>query len=328
MAATAGGFPTVRRLDAPALLDGLERAVGVRFEALGPMDGGQVGAARVRWPDGHEGVLKWRLDYTVAQMESGPLAAAEALRAQGYPAPATELVAQVDDAVVTVQELLQGTKTDHMDEGLLEQALALHARHVGALAGRDDVSRINLYLTADGPGYCLHEPLRQFGERTAALERWVAKVGAESEPLMSGDDVVHQDFHPGNMLSVTVPVGAAAGAGAATGAAAAAGAADAAGPAAASGAERRLTGVIDWDGAGRGDAGLDLVTLRFGIHPAGADRAVAERLDALLDRMPKHVLRPAWAHMSLRMTDWAIRHFPSDEVATWVALAEQRIDTD
>lgn len=298
MSSAPGGFPTVRRLDAPALLDGLERAAGVRFEVLGPLDGGQVGAARVRWPDGHEGVLKWRLDYTVAQMQAGPLAAAEALRARGYPAPATELVAHVDDAVVTVQELLQGTKTYHMDEGLFEQALALNARHVGVLAGRDDVSRINLFLTADGPGYCLHEPLRRFDERTAALERWVAKVGADSEPLMPGDDVVHQDFHPGNMLSVTVP----------------------------GGTERRLTGVIDWDGAGRGDAGFDLVTLRFGIHPAGADRAVIERLDTLLDRMPAHVLRPAWAHMSLRMTDWAIRHFPSDEVATWVALAAQRMD--
>jgi Phosphotransferase enzyme family len=310
MSAAAGGFPTVRRLDAPALLDGLERAAGVRFEVLGPLDGGQVGAARVRWPDGHEGVLKWRLDYTVAQMKAGPLAAAEALRAQGYPAPATELVAQVDDAVVTVQELLPGTKTDYMDEGLFEQALALNARHVGALAGRDDVSRINLYLAADGPGYCLHEPLRRFDARTAALERWVAKVGADTEPLMPGDDVVHQDFHPGNMLSMVVPGDAAA--------AAAGGGADA--------PEHRLTGVIDWDGAGRGDAGFDLVTLRFGIHPAGADRAVVERLDALLDRMPAHVLRPAWAHMSLRMTDWAIRHFPSDEVATWVALAEQRMD--
>jgi hypothetical protein len=30
--------------------------------------------------------------------------------------------------------------------------------------------------------------------------------------------------------------------------------------------------------------------------------------------------------MSLRMTDWAIRHFPSDQVETWVALARQRLD--
>jgi hypothetical protein len=29
--------------------------------------------------------------------------------------------------------------------------------------------------------------------------------------------------------------------------------------------------------------------------------------------------------MSLRMTDWAIRHFPSREVDRWVELAEQRL---
>jgi hypothetical protein len=301
MAAPDGGFPTVRRMDAPALLDGVESVAGVRLELLGPLDGGEVGVARVRWPDGHEGVLKHRRDYTVGQMNAGPLAAAEALRARGYPAPATELVVQLDDTVVLVQELLPGKKIDHMDEGLFEQALALNARHVGVLAGRDDVPRTNLFLTADGPGYCLHEPLRRFDARTAALERWVARVGADNEPLMPGDDVVHQDFHPGNMLHATAPEGAAD-------------------------ARPQVTGVVDWDGAGRGNAGFDLVTLRFGIHPAGADRAVVESLDALLDQMPPQVLRTAWAHMSLRMTDWAIRHFPPHEVATWVTLAEQRLD--
>lgn len=102
---------------------------------------------------------------------------------------------------------------------------------------------------------------------------------------------MHQDFHPGNLLAEN----------------------------------GRITGVIDWDGAGRGDARFDLVTLRFGIHPAGAERAVVARLDSLLDAMPAPVLRPAWAHMSLRMTDWAIRHFPADRVETWVALSEQRL---
>jgi hypothetical protein len=29
--------------------------------------------------------------------------------------------------------------------------------------------------------------------------------------------------------------------------------------------------------------------------------------------------------MSLRMTDWAIRHFAPDEVGHWLDLAEQRL---
>ena len=286
-----GKFPRVRRLAAESLLEAVWRETGIEFFVSGSFDGGQVGAARVRWPDGHEGVLKWRPDFDVGQMKTGPLAAVEALRAHGYPAPATELVVQVGTAVVTVQELLPGSKTDHLDEPRFAQALALNAQHVDALAGRTDVPGINLYLRDDGPGYCLHEPLRQFSARTADLERRITVVGAECDERMPGFDVVHQDFHPGNMLSV----------------------------------DGRLTGVIDWDGAGRGDAGFDLVTLRFGIHPAGAERRVVERLDALLEEMPTRVLRPAWAHMSLRMTDWAIRHFPSDEVETWIALSAQRL---
>ena len=41
--------------------------------------------------------------------------------------------------------------------------------------------------------------------------------------------------------------------------------------------------------------------------------------------MSTHVLRAAWAHMGLRMTDWAIRHFPGDEVEAWIALSAQRL---
>jgi Ser/Thr protein kinase RdoA (MazF antagonist) len=273
------------------MLAGVREVSGVELVVSGSLDGGQVGAARVRWPDGHEGVLKWRPDYSERVMRAGPLAAVEALRARGYPAPATELVVQVGTAVVTVQELLPGSKIGHLDEGQLDQVLALQAMHVGALAGREDVPRTELFLRHDGPGYCLHEPLRRFSSRTAELERRVRAIGDACDERLPGFDVVHLDFHVNNMLSL----------------------------------DGRVTGVIDWYGAGRGDAGFDLVTLRFGVHPAGAERGVVRRLDALLDAMPDDVLRPAWAHMSLRMTDWAIRHYPSDEVATWVDLALERI---
>jgi len=280
------------------MLDAVRVAAGVELVLSGTLDGGQVGAARVRWPDGHEGVLKWRPDFSVGEMTAGPLAVVDAIRARGYPAPATELVVQVETAVVTVQELMPGNKVDYLDERRFDQVLALHAMHVGALAGRTDVPCIDLHLRDDGPGYCLHEPLRRFSAQTAELERRIAAIGAECDPLMAGFDAVHQDFHPGNMLSRGGDL---------------------------TGDTGDLTGVIDWDGAGRGDAGFDLVTLRFGVHPAGAERGVIERLDTLLDEMAEDVLRPAWAHMSLRITDWAIRHFPSHQVETWVALASQRL---
>jgi hypothetical protein len=68
------------------------------------------------------------------------------------------------------------------------------------------------------------------------------------------------------------------------------------------------------------------VTLRFGVHGPGTDPAVPRRLDAALDALPEAVLRAAWAHMSLRMVDWAVRHFGASDVEGWLDLAGRRMD--
>jgi hypothetical protein len=278
----------------------LERETGVRLIVEGPCSGGEVGAAYVRWADGHRSVLKWRPQTTVEEMQAGSLAVVDVLRSVGYPAPATELAAQVGQAVVTVQELLPGNTVNLLDESTLDQALALNGLQAGLLAAHRDIPNVSLYLTGDGPGFCLHGPLRWHSRRTAKLESWISEVGAEHPYLLAGDDAMHLDFHPGNLLAV----------------------------------DGRLTGVIDWDGAARGDRRLDLVTLRFGAHPypPHLDRAsrfspaVEDRLDEILDGFPPEVLRPLWAHMSLRMTDWTIRHFTPAQVDHWLDLAERRTD--
>jgi aminoglycoside phosphotransferase (APT) family kinase protein len=133
--------------------------------------------------------------------------------------------------------------------------------------------------------------LRAHNRRTARLEEWITAVGAEHPGPLRGVDAVHVDFHPGNLLGV----------------------------------DGTITGVIDWDGAGRGDRRFDLVTLRFGIHAESPDPTVAKRLDSMLDDIPYDVLAPLWASMSLRMVDWAIRHFTPPDVNHWLDLAEQRV---
>lgn len=263
---------------------------GIRLTAEGPCAGGQVGASYVRWPDGHRSVLKWRPHTDLADLQAGPLAVVEALRASGYPAPATELAVQAGHTVVLVLELLPGTKIDVLDHRGLDQALALNEAQAERLTARDDVPPVELYLRSDGPGYCLHEPLRAHSSRAARLERRIREVGHEHPDHLAGHDAVHLDFHPGNILA----------------------------------GDAGITGVADWDGAARGDRRFDLVTLRFGLHAKRCEAGVVERLDALLDTFPDDVLRPAWAHMSLRMADWAIRHFAPGEVDHWLSLAEQR----
>ncbi|ADB33268.1 aminoglycoside phosphotransferase [Kribbella flavida DSM 17836] len=279
------GWRRVDRLDADWAAGEIARLAGVNVVVEGPCGGGEVGAAFVRWEDGRRSVLKWRPGVRLAEFERGPLAVVDVLREVGYPAPRTELAVQVGTAVVTVQELMPGTTVERVDHHLLDQLLELNALQAGRLAG-SEMAPLPTYLHEDGPGFCLHGPLREFSARTADLERRISAVGPE---VFTGDDAVHVDFHPGNLLQT----------------------------------DGRISAVIDWDGAGRGDRGLDLVTLRFGVRGQGDD--VVARLDGLLDELPEDVLRAAWAHMSLRMVDWAIRHFPAGEVDEWVDLADQRL---
>lgn len=157
---------------------------------------------------------------------------ADTLRSAEYPAPATELAVQIDHAVVVVQELLPGAKIDDLDHRGLEQAIELNRLQTGRLADRLDIPPVGLHLREEGPGYCQHEPLRRHSDRSAALERWITAVGEDTPDQLVGRDAVHYDFHPGNIL-------------------------------AAGGA---ITGIVDWDGAGRGDRRFDpgYVALR---HP-------------------------------------------------------------
>jgi aminoglycoside phosphotransferase (APT) family kinase protein len=283
-------WPRAARLNAEAMTDAIESATGVALRVEGPCPGGQTGAAYVSWPDGRRSVLTFRPGISLSALRDGPLAVLDALRQVGYPAPAPELAALAGDAVALVWELLPGSPITHLTTALLDQALALNDLQANRVVGLSGIPAVRLYLTSDGPGFCLHQPLREHSSRTRALERWVTTTGASYPDHLSGDDAVHCDYQQTNLLADG----------------------------------DLITGVVDWDGAGRGDRRLDLVTLRFGIHAITADAEAAQRLDRIIDQIPSHVLAPAWAHMSLRMTDWAIRHFSASDVDHWLNLAEQR----
>lgn len=146
-------------------------------------------------------------------------------RAAGIPAPEYQLTG---DGWI-VQELLPGRLPSEVDDALLAELVALNEWFAGRGAGLDPAP-LPLYLTESGPGFCVHESLDRHDGRTRRLMGWVREVGAETG-TMTGAELVHLDFHPGNVL---VDGG-------------------------------RVTGVVDWDGAGRGDRLFDLVTLRFEV---------------------------------------------------------------
>ncbi|GAA0527833.1 hypothetical protein GCM10010172_05470 [Paractinoplanes ferrugineus] len=276
-------WPRSARLDAPRILERIHDITGVRLVLEGPCPGGEIGAAYVRWPDGRQSVL------TAARTRSAALV--DRARAAGVPTARHELTARVDGIRVVVQQRLPGAPPTRPDATLVRQMLHVNDQLADLLTGTAAPQPAELHLTSDGPGFCLHEPLRTHSPRTARLLDWVRSVGESCGPHMPGDDLVHMDFHPGNVLI----------------------------------ADGRLSGVIDWDGAVRGDRHLDLVTLRF--HLTGTAPALTAPIDRRLAQLAPRRHRAYWAHMSLRQVDWSIRHHDTTTVERWLTVAEQGMAT-
>ena len=273
-----GAWPRFARFDAPRMADRLAEEHGVRLRVDGPCPGGELGAAYVSWPDGRRSVL------TTGSAHAGPLL--DLARAAGLPVPHYELVADLDDATVLVQQRLPGAPPATFDADLVDQLAALVDRFAALLAGRPDVAVPDLFLTTDGPGFCLHRPLAVHSRRTARLLDRIHEIGATAPP-MTGDDLVHLDLHPGNILV----------------------------------ADGHITGIVDWDGAARGDRHFDLVTLQFTLAGGTSPQRAAHLNDRLSAVEPQR-LRSYRAHMALRQVDWSIRHHDEATVDHWLAVAE------
>jgi aminoglycoside phosphotransferase (APT) family kinase protein len=271
-------WPRTARLDAPRVLDRIAAITGVRLILDGPCPGGEVGAAYLRWPDGRRSVL------SEGHARAAPLL--DLARAAGVPTARYELTAHVDGAHIVVQQRLPGAPPATVDAGLIRQMLVLNERLGGLLADRPDVPAVDLFLTRDGPGFCLHGPLAQFSARSRRLLGWIREVGATAAGEDDGGDLVHLDYQPGNVLV----------------------------------AGGRISGVVDWDGAGRGHRHLDLVTLRFTL--AGTAPQLLGPIDDRLAGADPDRLRAYRAHMSLRQVDWSIRHHDAATVDRWLAVAE------
>jgi hypothetical protein len=159
----------------------------------------------------------------------------------------------------------------------------------GLLASWTDLAAPSLYLLTDGPGFCMHAPMASYDPRTAKLLAAIEEIGTAVPELLAGEDLVHFDFHPENVLVD---------------------------------ADGNLTGVIDWDGANRSNGVLDLTTLRFDLarREPGLGRWLGE---LLAGRASDMVNRACWAHMSLRLIDWAIREHGPADVDAWIEVSNE-----
>jgi Phosphotransferase enzyme family len=178
--------------------------------------------------------------------------------------------------------------------GLADELLRLHGRRQGLGAdgaGERWAQRLIRTLVEGGRTYCLHESLRGYDGRTAALVEEIEVFGARVDPDdFRASDIIHWDLHLGNVLV----------------------------------RDDRLSAVVDTDFCAVGDAAFDLVALALSSSTVTCESGLRRDLFRLaLDTLPP-VRRTAYlGHLFIRVLDWPIRRGSDDEVEHWLAQVER-----
>ena len=289
-------YPVVEKLDIDAVLTGMAAVGASPVIPVRPLSGGAVGAWEVVRQSGASSVLTWRgprvgQDGAAQAARTADLVAIA--RRAGNPVPAYEdIVPLPDGGVVVLQELVSGVRPRASAEAIAS-LLELVERRRGVLKGSVFASEpASLSLTADGPGYCLHGPLRDHDGRTRRLLGWIEAVGQAASDVVDGNDLVHFDYHLGNVLADPHD-------------------------------DSRVVAILDWDGAASGDVGIDGVILALDLVLYDAEQMVIDPIvDHLEQTTPEESLRAFWAHGLLRLVDWRLRHSPDDDLS-WLSRAEK-----
>ncbi|WP_370385033.1 phosphotransferase [Catenulispora sp. GAS73] len=227
------------------------------------------------------------------------MAVHDVLAKRGYPLARYRKCAELGTSVVVLQECLPGGILQYPNLDIVTRMLALIDAQRGTAAGLPTLTGTALHLDEPGTTFCRHDTLRAHSRRSARLLSWIREVGKDTAPTTIGDDIVHFDFHAGNILV----------------------------------ADGSISGVVDWGGVCRGSRFFDLVTFRFGVSRSSGIPGVAQvgsevidHLDAMMTQvMVEDEFRRHWAHMSLRMADWSIRHFTPAVTEEWLTLAESHM---
>ncbi len=265
--------------------------VGKRFELVRVLPGGRA----IEIVDDGEThfVLKWDSDARSKRRRRDAIAVAGRLGAEArWPVPDFDLV-EADEWLYVKQNLLAGVEPTRLTQHLWKQVVELVDSTAGLGSSSAAVSDWPLRLVdtlvanpSDPTIYCSHDPLRQHGTAGRRLISLIEAVGATGADLSGGDDLMHWDLHPGNVLVL----------------------------------DNKISAVIDLDNAGPGPRGFDLVTFALSsqILPsdAGAAREVAGEARA---RVSDELWAASVAHLVLRFSNWAMRTGHSDEAEHWIA---------
>lgn len=272
----------------------LSEATGKPFRLVGQLGGGETGAHQFLGPDGRPIVVKWDTTLDGRALRSEAVILSERLRRDaGWPVPA-ESVIDADGVSFIIQEFMPGTPPTAIDHRLVDELLDLHSRRLGLAEPCDPLrwpENLITTLTVGGNGYCRHESLHSYDERTRSLIRRIESFGCSLRAeTFIGHDLVHWDLHPGNLLV------------------------DGDG----------LSAVVDTDFVIVGDAAFDLVMLALTSLLVECEEGVRSRLFAdAFDQLDGLKAQAYLGHLFVRLIDWPIRRNSPTEVDFWLAKADE-----
>lgn len=283
--------------EAEDALDRLNREWRGTWRLVGRLGGGRkTGAWIVEDADGARAVLKWHASATDRRHVDDMAGLVARARDGGWPTPAWfawGLDGRRRPCVVT--ELIEGAVVERMDEGVLDALLDVVERQRG-LAGSAGVDWAAYALRSvfeDGSGW--RAVLRR--RSPAALEAGEAiarRVAPYRGVRLPDTDLVHMDLGLHNVLFRMGEVAA----------------------------------VVDLEGLGRGAVAIDLATLLFSAHGAGAaaEPVLARLVAHAVDRDGVPVLAVCLASA---LFDWCIYGtggWEPDAIASFLARATSLFD--
>ena len=262
-----------------ALIRSINRAHDVEYTLLERANSGESGAWIIVDPAERRFILK-----IGSGIEFRPEVAAKVtktLRSFDYPAPRYELIGTFEEQRYAIQELMPGKRLldSELTPQIISRLIELNRTHRGRApsTNSDWMATLRHSLTEGFEDYCRLDAMREHSPDLLRFLQGIAEANLDAPH--PANDVVHWDFHHGNILVDGNDV----------------------------------TGVVDWDGVRTGDASFDLATLLFYLYPH------REARKPLLDEAFAHSSRDAFqiylAHMIVRQLDWSIRKHPPETLA-------------
>jgi hypothetical protein len=268
---------------------------GLVLTGLADQVGGSSSAAFVAWGDGRESAMtRTRTPLAVMRQTASVL---NDVRRQGLPVPAHQLVLELSDGyVVVVQERLPGHHVDSLDSTTAAAFVAMNNRFAGALRDHPRIPRPRAFPDVNLGYGAFEHTVGHLGERGRRLLARLLEVDGGRPFRMQGDDLVHTDYAPGNVLF------------------------DAVG---------NVTGVIDWNsGVARGDRHYALLGLQWGsIGRKSLGTHDSKPIEAELANLTPATRRSYEAHWMVdQVHDSILKGFSPERIEADVERAEQTLE--